>query len=156
MQSEAAYNFVLYKILLVCRKFRLHVHAIAFFCPIGNSFGCDFQWLNQTAPSQVLQFSCRVSVDSGFLPSLLLLGLTPPAAFADDLMVVMEAFELARGYNVQRLEQLLLKQLLLRMDIISAGWILARALDIQAFDLVGVAVDFLARAWCMGVTGMLH
>lgn len=66
----------------------------------------------------------------------------------------MEAYELARGYSIERLEKLLLKQLLHRMDIESAGYILAHALQLQAFDLVGVAVDFLARAWCMGVTGI--
>ena len=80
--------------------------------------------------------------------------MTPTSARVDDLEVVMEAYELARGFNVQRLEHLLLMQMLHRMDISSASWILARALDIQAFDLVGVAVDFLARAWCMGVTGI--
>ncbi len=79
--------------------------------------------------------------------------MTPNAAGLDDLKVVMEAYELARGFSILRLEQLLLKQLLHRMDIASAGWILAQALELQAFDLVGVAVDFLARAWCMGVTG---
>ena len=80
-------------------------------------------------------------------------GMTPAAAHTDELTVVMEAYELTRIYNIQRLEQLLLRQLLSRMDIMSARWILARALDLQAFDLVGVAVDFLARAWCMGITG---
>lgn len=79
--------------------------------------------------------------------------MTPRAATLDNLEVVLEGFELARGFNIERLESLLLKQLLHRMDITSAGWILARALELQAFDLVGVAVDFLARAWCMGVTG---
>ena len=80
--------------------------------------------------------------------------MTPASARVDKLEVVLEAYELARAYDIQRLEHLLLMDMLHRMDMTSASCILARALEMQAFDLVGVAVDFLARAWCMGVTGL--
>ena len=39
------------------------------------------------------------------------------------------------------------------MDLSNAGWMLRQAVDLQADDLTALAVDFLARAWSLGVTG---
>ena len=65
----------------------------------------------------------------------------------------MEAYELARLYGVRRLELLLLTAVVGKMDIASCRWLLRRALDLSAQELIAASVEFLSRIWSRGATG---
>lgn len=83
-------------------------------------------------------------------------GAVPTAAHSGDTETVLEAYELARQYCLQKLESQLLDELVRKMDICSAGWLLRRALESDAEDLTFKALEVLAKAWTRSETGVVR